>query len=85
VSKDSVASHRKFKAKYDIPFTLLSDPDGAVCEAYGAVKEKSMFGKKYMGINRSTFIIDGDGMITQAYRGVKVKGHIKQLLDDLSA
>jgi peroxiredoxin Q/BCP len=83
VSRDSVESHRKFKAKYEIPFLLLSDPDGAVCEKYGVLKEKNMYGRKSIGIDRSTFIIDKNGKIAHAYRGVKVAGHIQQILDAL--
>ena len=64
---------------------MLSDPDGSVCEAYGVLKEKSMFGKKFKGIQRSTFIIDSSGKIAATYRGVKVQGHIQALLDRLSA
>ena len=85
MSRDSVESHKKFKAKYDLPFALLSDPDGKVCGKYGVIKEKNMYGRKVMGINRSTFIIDEKGKITHAYSGVKVKGHIQVLIDILSA
>ena len=85
MSRDSVESHQKFKAKYDLPFPLLSDPDGKVCEKYDVIKEKNMYGRKVKGINRSTFIIDEKGKIVHAYRGVKVKGHIEELLDALSA
>lgn len=77
-------SHRKFKEKHEIPFTLLSDPDGKVCQLYGVLKEKKLFGKKVMGINRSTFIIDAEGTITHAFRGVKLDGHIQHLLELLT-
>jgi peroxiredoxin Q/BCP len=80
VSKDSAASHDKFKAKYDLPFILASDKQGGVVKAYGAWVEKSMYGKKYMGIDRSTFLIDGDGMVRQVWRGVKVPGHVAEVL-----
>lgn len=83
VSKDSIASHEKFRAKHSLPFPLLSDADGAVCEAYGAWKEKSMYGKKYMGIERSTFLIDENGTVVKVWRKVKVSGHIKEILDAL--
>jgi peroxiredoxin Q/BCP len=84
VSRDSVESHKKFKAKFELPFQLVSDPDGKVCEKYGVIKEKNMYGRKVMGINRSTFIIDEKGKVTHAYSGVKVKGHIQELIDTLS-
>jgi peroxiredoxin Q/BCP len=80
VSKDSVAKHDKFKAKYELPFTLASDEDGALCEAYGTWVEKSMYGKKYMGIDRATFLIGPDGKIAQAWRKVKVPGHVEEVL-----
>lgn len=80
VSKDSVASHRKFKEKHGLPFTLLSDPEGKACEAYGVWKEKSMYGRKYMGIERSTFVIGPDGRVKEAYGKVKVPGHVKAVL-----
>jgi len=80
VSKDSITSHQKFKTKQNLPFLLLSDPDGKMCEAYGAWGEKSMFGKKYMGIVRSTFIIDAQKNIRQAWYKVKVKGHADAVL-----
>ncbi len=80
VSRDSVASHDKFKAKYDLPFALASDEDGAVTEAYEVWVEKNMYGRKYMGIERSTFLIDKDGKIAQAWRKVKVPGHVDAVL-----
>ena len=84
MSKDSVASHKKFKTRYELPFPLLSDPDAELCKQFGVFKEKSMYGKKYFGIERSTFIIDEKGKIAAEYRGVKVAGHIRELLDTLS-
>jgi peroxiredoxin Q/BCP len=75
VSPDPVTSHVKFKQKYDLNFPLLADEDHAVAEAYGVWKEKSMYGRKYMGIERSTFVIDAEGRIEQAWRKVKPKGH----------
>lgn len=83
VSKDSVASHQKFRAKHDLPFPLASDADGALCEAFGVWKEKSMYGKKYMGIERSTFLIDADGVVRKEWRKVKVTGHAKDVLSAL--
>jgi peroxiredoxin Q/BCP len=80
VSKDSIASHDKFKAKYQLTFPLGSDEDGRVVEAYGTWVEKSMYGRKYMGIDRSTFLIDGSGTIRQAWRKVKVPGHVDEVL-----
>lgn len=81
ISKDSVERHQKFKEKYDLPFTLLSDSEGKTCEAYGVWKEKSLYGKKFMGIERTTFIIDPSGRIEAIFPKVKVTGHIKALLD----
>lgn len=80
VSKDSVKSHDKFKAKYDLPFALGSDEDGDVCEKYGVWVEKSMYGRKYMGIERTTFLIDGTGTVRQIWRKVKVPGHVEDVL-----
>ncbi len=87
ISKDTVAKHDKFKAKYDLKFPLGSDEDGKVLEAYGAWKEKSMYGKTFMGIERSTFLIDEDGKIAQIWRKVKVKDHVdavKAAAEDLA-
>ena len=81
VSRDSVRRHDRFKAKYDLPFTLASDETGAVCEAYGVWVEKSMYGRKYMGIERATFVVDGDGRIRRVWRKVKVPGHVEEVLD----
>ena len=80
VSKDSLASHDKFKAKYGLALELGSDPEGAVIAAYGAWVEKSMYGKTYMGIDRSTFLIDPSGKLAQAWRKVKVPGHVAEVL-----
>jgi peroxiredoxin Q/BCP len=80
VSKDSVAKHDKFKAKYDLPFALGADEDGAVCEAYGTWVEKSTYGRKYMGIERATFLIDGEGVLRGVWRKVKVNGHVDAVL-----
>ncbi|MCF8495452.1 MAG: thioredoxin-dependent thiol peroxidase [Alphaproteobacteria bacterium] len=79
LSKDSPASHDKFKAKYDLNFPLASDEKGSVCEQYGVWKEKSMYGKKYMGIERSTFLIDESGKIARIWRNVKVPGHVEEV------
>ncbi|MBC7905924.1 MAG: peroxiredoxin [Rhodospirillaceae bacterium] len=83
VSKDSIPSHEKFRAKHSLPFPLVADTDGALCEAFGVWKEKSMYGKKYMGIERSTFLIDENGVIAAVWRKVKVSGHIHEILEAL--
>jgi len=80
VSRDSVASHDKFKKKHQLPFILASDADGKVTERYGVWVEKSMYGRKYMGIDRSTFLIDKDGVVRGAWHKVKVPGHVAEVL-----
>lgn len=80
VSADSVRSHDRFKAKHRLPFPLISDSDHAIAEAYGAWRQKSLFGKKYMGIVRSTFVIDEEGRIAAAHDKVKVPGHVQAVL-----
>ena len=81
VSKDSVAKHEKFIAKNNLSFALLSDEDSDVCERYGVWKEKSMYGKKFMGIERTTFLIGADGKIAQVWPKVKVPGHVEAVLE----
>ena len=81
VSRDSVASHDKFKKKYKLPFALVSDADGKITEAYGVWVEKSMYGRKYMGIERATFLIDKAGKIAGVWRKVKVPGHVEEVLE----
>ena len=83
VSKDSQSSHIKFRDKYDLNFPLLSDVETKVIQKYGIWKEKSMYGKKYMGVERSTFLIDENGKIEKIYKKVKVTEHVKQILHDL--
>ncbi len=85
VSKDSAASHAKFRAKYDLKPLLGSDKDGDVVERYGAWVEKSMYGRKYMGIDRSTFLIGRDGKIARIWRKVKVPGHVAEVLGAVKA
>jgi len=85
VSRDSIESHIRFRQKYSIPFPLLSDEIGRVCEAYGVWQSKTMMGKKYMGIVRSTFLIDEAGVIRQIWTQVKVDGHIKDVLSKINA
>jgi peroxiredoxin Q/BCP len=85
VSKDSVASHAKFAGKYELPFTLISDKEGTVCEDYGVWQEKSLYGRKFMGIVRSSFIINPEGNIAAVYPKVKVKEHTAEVLADLKA
>lgn len=84
VSKDSLASHRKFQAKYDLAVTLASDPEGKTIEAYGSWVEKSMYGRSYMGIDRSTFLIK-DGKLARIWRKVRVPGHAEEVLAELRA
>lgn len=80
VSPDSVQSHKKFSDKYDLPFILLSDEKKSVLEKYGVWKEKSMYGRKYMGVERTTFIIDKDGKIVKIFPKVEVNGHVEEVL-----
>ncbi len=85
VSADSLASHEKFKAKYKLNFPLLSDPDKAVAKKYGAWGEKVLYGKKTVGMIRSTFVIDGEGVVRKVFPRVKVDGHDQQVLEAVSA
>ena len=80
VSKDTVARHEKFKAKYDLKVALGADTDGAVCEAYGVWVEKTLYGRQYMGIERATFLINAAGTIQRTWRKVKVSGHAQDVL-----
>jgi peroxiredoxin Q/BCP len=83
VSPDDVASHEKFKTKYKLPFPLLADPDHEVAERYGVWGERKFAGKTYMGINRSTFVIDREGKVARAMLGIRPAGHAAQVLDSL--
>ena len=81
VSRDSVASHDKFTAKEKLPFPLLSDPDEELCKLFDVIKEKSLYGKKYLGIERSTFLLDSKGVLRHEWRKVKVPGHAEEVLE----
>lgn len=83
VSPDSIKSHKSFKEKQSLNFPLISDTEHILAEQFGVWKEKSMYGRKYMGIERSTFILDGDGNIEKEWRKVKVKGHVDEVIDYL--
>ncbi len=83
VSRDSILSHVKFKTSKELPFSLLSDPSAKVCKEYGVLKMKNMYGKKYLGIERSTFVINELGILTHQYRKVNSKTHVDTLLKDL--
>ncbi|MFQ5635514.1 MAG: peroxiredoxin [Gammaproteobacteria bacterium] len=85
VSRDSVASHEKFRAKYGFPFDLLSDADEKACRLFDVIREKNMYGRKVMGIERSTFLIDATGKLRREWRKVKVKGHVDEVLDAVAA
>lgn len=81
VSRDSMASHEKFKAKQGFKFDLLSDPDEALCKKFDVIHEKTLYGRKFMGVVRSTFLLDADGKLRQEWRNVKVKGHAEEVLE----
>lgn len=80
VSRDSIRTHENFKAKHEFPFELISDPDESFCKLFDVIKLKKLYGKEYMGIERSTFLIDAEGIIQKEWRKVKVKGHIEEVL-----
>jgi len=82
-SRDSIGSHEKFRNKQKFPFDLLSDPDEKLCKQFDVIKEKSLYGRKFMGIERSTFLIDEDGKLREEWRKVKVKGHAAQVLESV--
>ncbi len=84
VSRDSLKSHENFKAKYDFPFDLLSDGDEKLCTLFDVIKEKNMYGRKVLGIERSTFLIDEKGVLRREWRKVKVKGHVDEVLEAVS-
>jgi len=85
ISPDTVQAHEKFKKKMSFPFELLSDPDQEVCKLYDVIQEKSMYGKKYMGVERSTFLIDAKGILRQEWRKVKLNGHAEAVLAAVKA
>lgn len=85
VSRDSVRSHENFAAKFEFPFPLISDTDEAACTAFDVIKEKSLYGRKYLGVDRSTFLFDAKGVLRQQWRGVKVKGHAQAVLESVQA
>ncbi len=84
VSRDSQARHEKFKEKHDLNFPLIVDEDGELCEKYGVWQEKQLYGKKFMGIVRTTFVVDSKGKVAKIYPNVKVKGHVDQVIADLT-
>ena len=85
ISRDTLSDHEKFKTKMQFPFELLSDTDEKVCEQFGVMKMKNMYGKQVRGIERSTFIIDAQGALRKEWRGVKVPGHVQEVLDFISS
>jgi peroxiredoxin Q/BCP len=85
VSRDSLASHEKFKAKQGFRFELISDPDEKLCRKFDVIHEKSLYGRKHMGVVRSTFLLDADGKLRQEWRNVKVKGHAEEVLEAAKA
>ena len=85
VSRDSLKAHENFRSKQSFPFDLLSDQDEALCRQFDVIHEKNMYGRKVMGIVRSTFLIDGDGILRQEWRKVRVKGHVDEVLEAVKA
>ena len=85
VSRDSIASHEKFKAKQGFPFELISDPDEKICKKFDVIQEKTLYGRKFMGVVRSTFLIDADGKLRGEWRNVKVKGHADSVYEAVLA
>ena len=83
ISRDSLASHEKFKAKYKFPFELIADEDEELCRLFDVIREKSLYGRKYLGVDRSTFILDKGGVLRRELRGVKVKGHVEDVIGEI--
>lgn len=81
ISRDSLASHARFREKHSLPFELIADTDEALCRLFGVIKEKNMYGRKVLGIERSTFLVDGAGVLRQEWRKVKVDGHVAEVLE----
>jgi len=81
ISRDSVASHDRFRTKESLPFPLLADTDETVCKLFDVIKQKTLYGRKYLGVERSTFLIDGSGRLVQQWRNVKVPGHAEEVLE----
>ena len=85
ISRDSVKSHDNFKAKLELPYTLVSDADEAICSLFGVIKMKKMYGKEVRGIERSTFLLDASGVLRREFRGVRVPGHVEQIVEAVQA
>ncbi len=85
VSRDSVRTHENFCTKHSFPFDLISDKDEALCEQFDVIKEKNMYGRKYMGVERSTFLIDGEGVLRREWRKVRVPGHVDEVLEAVTS
>jgi peroxiredoxin Q/BCP len=85
VSRDTIRSHENFKAKQEFPFELITDPEETLCQLFDVIKEKNMYGKIHMGIERSTFLIDKEGVLRKEWRKVKVKGHVEEVFDAVKA
>jgi peroxiredoxin Q/BCP len=85
VSRDSLASHEKFRKKYDLPFDLISDPEERLCNQFDVIRDKTMYGRQVVGVERSTFLIDGNGVLRNEWRKVKVKGHVDEVLEAAKA
>ena len=83
-SRDSIKSHENFKEKQSFPFELLSDPDEKMCKAFDVMKMKSMYGREYLGVDRSTFLISTEGKVIKEWRSVKVKGHVVEVIDEIN-
>jgi len=81
VSRDGLASHERFKSKYGFPFELIADPDEKLCRAFGVIRKKTLYGRTYMGVERSTFVFDRSGALRREFRGVKVPGHVDEVLE----